>query len=340
MGVADGISKLLHIQHGYWAALTVMMVTRPDFSQTFGRGVARVIGTVAGVALASLVVELGHPDEWVCAVLATLCAFGLFFVLRSGYLAMSTLQTAYIVLLLSMAGSPFAATAEERLGLTALGGVLTLVSYALWPSWQTVTLADRLADLIDSAGDYAAAAIEAVAEPGEASRRRLRDALLDSRDDYLTLEATALAAAPEPVRGRGPNPSGLERAREAVAGIFRAAIVLQSNLPGPDAPPRPAAGAFAQAVRRVFRRTAAAVRSGVPETESGQEPDRPDGYQGPGHGPGPAGRPPPDLDEAFDTWADAGDGTPGAILHDAGALIEETRKLRWELGSLDGTGDG
>ena len=73
---------------------------------------ARIVGTIAGVGLASLIVELGHPDEWVCAVLATLCAFGLFFLMRSGYLAVSTLLTAYVVFLLSTAGSSFAATAE------------------------------------------------------------------------------------------------------------------------------------------------------------------------------------------------------------------------------------
>ncbi|HEX4791110.1 MAG TPA: FUSC family protein, partial [Actinospica sp.] len=191
VAATDGICKLLNVQHGYWAALTVMVVTRPDFSQTFSRGVARFAGTLVGVGLASAVVLLAHPGQWVCAVLAAACAGVLYLVLRSGYLAASTLITAYIVFLLSMDGLALGSTVMERVGLTLLGGVLTFASYALWPSWQTVTLADRLAELITTTGRYAASTVDAVAEPGPAGRRRVRDALLDAREAYLALESTA-----------------------------------------------------------------------------------------------------------------------------------------------------
>ena len=310
VAVTDGICKLLNVQHGYWAALTVVMVMRPDFSQTFGRGVARFVGTLVGVAIASTVVLLFHPDPWVAAVLAVACTGALYLVMQSGYLVASTLITAYIVFLLSMDGLALGSTVRERVALTLLGGLIIFTSYALWPSWQTVTLAGRLADLIETTGTYAASAIEAVAEPGPGSRRRAREALLDSRDAYLALESAALAAAQEPVRDRGPSREGLTRAHHALARLFEAAVVLQTHLPSDDEPARPDASAFARTVRGALLATAGQVRDG--ETVSST-----------------------DLAGALTTWRAAQDGTPATILLDAARLAAEANRLQALLTTLD-----
>ncbi|WP_370352651.1 FUSC family protein [Catenulispora sp. EB89] len=312
VAVTDGICKLFNVQHGYWAALTVVMVMRPDFSQTFGRGVARFAGTLVGVAIASTVVLLFHPDPWVAAVLAVACTGALYLVMQSGYLVASTLITAYIVFLLSMDGLALASTVRERVALTLLGGLIIFTSYALWPSWQTVTLAGRLADLIETTGTYAASAIEAVAEPGPGSRRRAREALLDSRDAYLALESAALAAAQEPVRDRGPSREGLTRAHHALARLFEAAVVLQTHLPSDDEPARarPAASAFARTVRAALLVTADQVRDGETVTST-------------------------DLDGALTTWRAAQDGIPATILLDAARLAAEANRLQGLLTTLD-----
>ena len=310
VAVTDGISKLLNVQHGYWAALTVMMVMRPDFSQTFSRGVARFAGTLVGVALASTVVLLSHPDPWVAAALAAACTGALYLVMQSGYLVASTLITAYIVFLLSMDGLALASTVRERVALTLLGGLIIFSSYALWPSWQTVTLAGRLADLIEATGRYAAATIEAVAEPGPARRRRAREALLDSRDAYLALESAALAAAQEPVRDRGPSREGLTRAHRALARLFEAAVIVQAHQPPGDEPPRPAGSVFAHTLRDALLATATQVRHGQPVTTT-------------------------DFDGAAATWKGANDGTSAAILRDASRLAAEATRLQELLTALD-----
>jgi uncharacterized membrane protein YccC len=310
VAVTDGICKLFNVQHGYWAALTVVMVMRPDFSQTFGRGIARFAGTLVGVAIASTVVLLFHPDPWVAAVLAVACTGVLYLVMQSGYLVASTLITAYIVFLLSMDGLALASTVRERVALTLLGGLIIFTSYALWPSWQTVTLAGRLADLIETTGTYAASVVEAVAEPGPGGRRRAREALLDSRDAYLALESAALAAAQEPVRDRGPSREGLTRAHHALARLFEAAVVLQTHLPSDDEPPRPAGSAFARTVRGALLATAGQVRDGQTVSSA-------------------------DLDSAMRTWRAAQDGTPATILLDAARLAAEANRLQGLLTRLD-----
>lgn len=310
VAVTDGICKLLNVQHGYWAALTVVMVVRPDFSQTFGRGVARFVGTLVGVAFASTVVLLSHPGPWVAAVLAVACTSALYLVMQSGYLVASTLITAYVVFLLSMDGLALGSTVRERVALTLLGGVIIFGSYALWPSWQTVTLAGRLADLIEAIGTYAASAIEAVAVPGRGSRRRAREALLDARDAYLALESAALAAAQEPVRDRGPSREGLTRAHRALARLFEAAVVLQTHRPSEDEPPRPAGSALAHTVRDALLVTASQVRHGQTVSTT-------------------------DFDSAVRRWGGAGDGTPEPILRDVTRLAAEANHLQELLTTLD-----
>jgi len=311
VAVTDGIAKLLNVQHGYWAALTVMMVMRPDFSQTFGRGVARFAGTLVGVAIASTVVLVAHPGPWVAGVLAVACTSALYLLMRSGYLVASTLITAYVVFLLSMDGLALGSTVRERVALTLLGGLIIFASYALWPSWQTVTLAGRLADLIETTGTYAAFAIEAVAVPGRGTRRRAREALLDSRDSYLALESAAIAAAQEPVRDRGPSREGLTRAHRALSRLFEAAVVLQTHERSDgEPPPRPAGSALAGALRDALSATAAQIRHG--ETVSTT-----------------------DFSEAVRTWRQADDGTPSAILRDVGRLAAEATRLQELLTTLD-----
>lgn len=310
VAVTDGIAKLLNVQHGYWAALTVMMVMRPDFSQTFGRGVARFAGTLVGVAIASTVVLVAHPGPWAAGGLAVACTSALYLLMRSGYLVASTLITAYVVFLLSMDGLALGSTVRERVALTLLGGLIIFASYALWPSWQTVTLAGRLADLIETIGTYAAFAIEAVAAPGRGTRRRARDALLDSRDAYLALESAAIAAAQEPVRDRGPSREGLTRAHRALSRLFEAAVVLQTHERSDDGPPRPAGSALAGALRDALSATAAQVRHG--ETVSTT-----------------------DFSEAVRTWREAQDGTPPAILRDVSRLAAEANRLQELLTTLD-----
>ena len=45
----------LGVQRGYWVALTILVVLRPDFAGTFQRSLMRVIGTIVGLLLALLV---------------------------------------------------------------------------------------------------------------------------------------------------------------------------------------------------------------------------------------------------------------------------------------------
>jgi uncharacterized membrane protein YccC len=238
------------------------MVMRPDFSQTYSRGVARIAGTVLGVAVASAVIRLAEPNDWISSALAVLCIGGAYLTLRTGYAAMTACVTMYVVFLLAMDGAALTATGEERVAETLVGGALALAAYALFPTWQTVRLPDLLAGYIETGGRYAAAAVAAFGAPAAADRRAVREALLDYRQARADLLTADQQAAVEPVRHRGLLHSQVTAARSAMAALGRSAMLLEAHLPAPRTDPAPVPGAarFAEALRAETARAAQAVR--------------------------------------------------------------------------------
>ncbi|MEY9872556.1 putative membrane protein YccC [Streptacidiphilus sp. MAP12-33] len=300
--VAEAIGRALPFGHGYWAAMTVMMIMRPEFSQTYSRGVARLAGTVVGVGLASGVMVLAKPAPWVCGLLAVVAVGCAYLTMRAGYMALSALVSVYVVFLLSMDGLVLRYTAEERVGMTLFGGLLAFAAYALWPTWQTVRLPERLADYIAAAGHYSAAALEAYGDPSPRSRRALREALLDHRGARAALAATEAAAAAEPVRERGLRPSQLSDARAAISAVGRTSMLIEAHVPTAEGHCA-GASAFASVVRAELERTALAVRAGGPVDLSV-------------------------VQDAFRAWSAEADGTPPEILFDASILTEAVTGLQ------------
>src|SRR5690606_2808727 len=64
IAIATAVGRYWPGTHGYWITLTAWIVLKPDFAATVGRGLARILGTAAGVFLASLlsVAVLSYPQ--------------------------------------------------------------------------------------------------------------------------------------------------------------------------------------------------------------------------------------------------------------------------------------
>ncbi|MFD9126709.1 FUSC family protein [Kitasatospora sp. NPDC059571] len=267
------VARPFGLHHGYWAPLTAAMVMRPDFAQTFSRGVARLAGTVAGVAVTTAVVQLADPGVWLSAVLAVICIFGAYLTLRTGYAVTTACVSAYVVFLLGLqAGNPLE-TALERVLLTLLGGVVALGAYALFPTWQTARLAERLAEWLAAAGRYSAEVMATFGDPAGRDRRAVRDALLDSREARSELLQAIERADAEPVKHADQVPElsrkQLDRARAAVGLLGRSAVLMEAHLPDADSPPVPGAAEFADELRYATAIAAAAVLIGEPVDFSG-----------------------------------------------------------------------
>ncbi|MEV5339520.1 FUSC family protein [Streptomyces sp. NPDC052676] len=254
------LGTALPLGHGYWAPLAAVMVMRPDFSQTYSRAVARLAGTVLGVAVATAVVRLADPGTRMSAALAVLSAALLYLLLRTGQFAAQACIAAYVVFLLGMGGEQWTQTVPERVVLTLLGGVLAMLAYAVYPAWETPRLRNRLADWLAAQGGYAAAVLRHHADPASASADDIRDALLAARAARAAWHTAVARAEHEPVRHRGLSRVAAHDAEDALTQLGRVAMLLEAHLPDRAAPPVPAAAHLADTLRKATVQGAKAVR--------------------------------------------------------------------------------
>lgn len=254
------IASRLPLNHGYWAPIASVMVMRPDFHRTYARAVARLAGTLAGVALATGMVRALGPDADVFGALAVVSAALSYTLIRTGYAYSQCFTAAYVVFLLGMGGQAWEQTVPERVVLTLIGGALAMLAYVVFPAWETPRLPGRLADWLAANGRYAAAVLRSHAEPTREHRADMRRALLASREARAAWQEAYEQARQEPVRPRGLTSREAEEAEEALKGFDRAAMVMESHVPRADSRFGPEAERLAEAVEADTAQAAVDVR--------------------------------------------------------------------------------
>ncbi|THA60155.1 FUSC family protein [Streptomyces sp. A0958] len=254
------LGRALPFGHGYWAPLAAVMVMRPEFSQTYARSAARFVGTVVGVFVATAIVQAAQPGPGLSAAFAVVCALLMYLLMRTGYAVGQACVAAYVVLLLGMAGEAWSQTEFERVLLTLVGGLLAMISYAVYPAWETPRLRGRLGDWLKADGRYAAAVVDQYADPAARRHDDVRRALLATREARVAWQEAVATAQHEPVRHRGLSRGAADAAQHALAQLGRVAMLMEAHLPGGGATPVPGAAPFAEALRRATDRGAKAVR--------------------------------------------------------------------------------
>ncbi len=153
--VAELLFRMAHLPRGYWIGLTVLVVLKPDFLSTMGRGFSRALGTLAGVVLATAFILVAGREVLFGLVATVVLAFLLYSLIRFNYALYSALISAEILVLLSFFEntSPIL-TMQERVLATLLGCALAMAAYGLFPTWQRSALPDLLAHLVQAEQDY------------------------------------------------------------------------------------------------------------------------------------------------------------------------------------------
>lgn len=154
VAAGDAMARGLGLRRSYWLPMTIAIVLKPDFTATFTRGVLRLIGTFAGLLMATALFHvlppgLGPPVALIAACMFVMRCFG-----GANYGILVTAVTALVVLLIAMTGvSPKDVMAARALN-TAAGGVMALVVYWLWPTWERTQVPEALALTLDAYRDY------------------------------------------------------------------------------------------------------------------------------------------------------------------------------------------
>jgi len=127
VGLATELYHRLGIQSGYWIPMTALLVQKPAFFETFTRSAARILGTVAGAFLCTLLLAHVSLSLPVLAAAATLFALLAFATNAVNYALFTACLTSYIVFLLSLNQIPGPVIAHRRAWCTTLGGLIALI---------------------------------------------------------------------------------------------------------------------------------------------------------------------------------------------------------------------
>ena len=121
--------RWLALPNGYWAAMTALLLLRPDFHDTAARSIGRVLGTIVGASLASVMAHFIVPGPAALAALVALFAFFAFATVRLNYGVFALFLTGYVVFLLVLAGVTEPQVARARIEATTLGAAVALVTH-------------------------------------------------------------------------------------------------------------------------------------------------------------------------------------------------------------------
>jgi uncharacterized membrane protein YccC len=195
------LAQRLALPRGYWAVVAASTVLRPSFGATFTRGAERMVGTCAGVVIASVIAVVLDPGGWaVVAVVAVLacCTYAVF---PASFTAGVAMLTGVIVFLLHIVAPDSAQTALDRGIDTVIGGAIGLVAYALWPTWSARSTGPLLANLVDAQNAYLEAVLSGLTGGLWNSDAELRPLARQARIAYADADSAIALARSEPPLG-------------------------------------------------------------------------------------------------------------------------------------------
>ncbi len=171
MGVTLALATALYritalpIERGYWIALTALLVLRPDFATTFTRGIARLLGTLIGAVLTTVLVATLAPSREILVLLDALAAYLAFSLLLANYAIFSVFITMEVVFLLTFVEPQPLVTVATRALDTIIGGVLALAIYLAWPTWEHPRVLHNIANRLEALRKYFVAVMQVYANP-------------------------------------------------------------------------------------------------------------------------------------------------------------------------------
>ena len=223
LSAALWISRLLQLPHGYWLPMTAAIVLRPDFAATFNFGLLRVLGTVLGLVLTTVLLHITPNEPWAhLALMAGLCMAFRYLASAHYGIAVAAL-TGTVVILLSFEGVNPGLAVSDRVINTALGCGMALLAYVAWPTWERGRARAALAVMLDAYASY----LRALARPGQVAAHR------DTRTAARTARTNAQASIDRMRTEPATPPELLSLARALFANgnrLARTAMTLEATL--------------------------------------------------------------------------------------------------------------
>jgi uncharacterized membrane protein YccC len=262
VGVGVVLGRSLGWERFYWLPMTIAIILKPDFTGTFSRGVLRLAGTFVGLILSTVlfhVLPFGGVTQ--VALIAAL-SFALRWLGPANYGIFVIAVTALVVVLVAISGTSPSEVIAARGLTTAAGGVIALVAYAIWPTWERLQVPEAFAQMLDAYRQYFRAIREAYVKPEEDSTH-----ILDAVRSRARLARTNLEASVDRLSAEPGMPQDTAAALNAMMAtshrLVHAMMALEAGLSSSErAKARDMFHPFANAVELTMYYLAAAMRGG------------------------------------------------------------------------------
>lgn len=217
--------------HGFWVALTTLLVLFPGYGHTLARGGGRAAGAVLGGLLAWLL-SLPHWSPAGLAAASVVLAAASFVTLRTGQLMLNLWLTAWIVFLVHHVGGLPGPTAWARAADTVVGAALAVLIFLAWPTWSARRLPGLLCQWLRVQNRLLPDLLTGYADVTAADPAAIDELRTQSRQIREHLETAVQQSHAEPDQHRSPwSSTQLEQIRTQVSEIAGCATLLGEHLP-------------------------------------------------------------------------------------------------------------
>ena len=145
--IGFAIYKYFHIAKGEWIVLTILFVLQPSYSETRRRLLQRTLGTLAGVIIGILVIQLFSFSGQIVLMLAA--AYLFLFWMKRKYSIGVIFITIFVLCVFNIIANKGVDVMAPRLIDTLIGAFISfIVVRFLWPEWQYKKLPTLLSDVI------------------------------------------------------------------------------------------------------------------------------------------------------------------------------------------------
>jgi uncharacterized membrane protein YccC len=159
------VSIVFALSHSYWIMLTVVTILKPVYHLTKKRNFERVIGTMAGIIIGSLIIWFVESNTilFLLMVLTMLLAYSF---LRIYYMAFVVCLTTYLIITFHFLDpEQFRFLIGERLVDTLIGAVIAAIAARfIFPVWQGMNIRSAMEKVIDSNIRFFRCALESTKE--------------------------------------------------------------------------------------------------------------------------------------------------------------------------------
>ena len=244
----------------YWLAMTIVLVLKQEFTATFSRGVLRIAGTIIGLLLATGLFHFLPLGMGMKIALVGVFTFLLRWAGGGNYGVFTIAVSALIVMMVAFTGVSPKAVILARGEMTCIGGVIALVAYLIWPTWERTLIGPTLAEMLESYRQYFHAVVEAHLPGNPRDETGLDQLRMAARVARTNMDASADRLRAEP--GTLPEKMQLLTAMLANCHRFVRAIMALEVVPIGAEPARREFVDFAGDVEKTVQALSAALRGG------------------------------------------------------------------------------